>query len=335
MMMTKRERFQNFLANKPVDRVPVAFFHHFCNDFGRGLADPQEFELNVMGHKRAREIFDPDVIKVMNDSLMIMPLDISAVSTPADLPKVLPQAMSSLYVEKSLELTRRVLEFYKGSDAPTYITSFSPSFTLRVSIGKMLSSDSDGEVTRKFLAQDPVALSEAVQIVGEGIIEFNKLLLTEGGAEGVYYSVNNQAGFFDGDLFRRYIAAGDKAVLDAANQLSSINMLHICGYHGKANDLSLFADFDTASYNWAVHAEGVSLSEGKAFFHSKPVCGGFEQADVIYKGSREEVEQATFRILDEAGQVGVMLGADCTVPTDIDDDRLNWVRDAAEKYAKR
>ena len=29
-MMTKRERFLAFLSNKPVDRVPVAFFHHFC-----------------------------------------------------------------------------------------------------------------------------------------------------------------------------------------------------------------------------------------------------------------------------------------------------------------
>lgn len=28
-IMTKRERMRNVLANKPVDRVPVAFFHHF------------------------------------------------------------------------------------------------------------------------------------------------------------------------------------------------------------------------------------------------------------------------------------------------------------------
>ena len=37
--MTKRERFQLFLDNKPVDRVPVAFFHHFIpfGDFGMGF----------------------------------------------------------------------------------------------------------------------------------------------------------------------------------------------------------------------------------------------------------------------------------------------------------
>jgi len=40
-------------------------------------------------------------------------------------------------------------------------------------------------------------------------------------------------------------------------------------------------------------------------------------------------------ILDECGQVGVMIGADCTVPNDIDDDRFNWVRDAAVEYAEK
>jgi len=38
--------------------------------------------------------------------------------------------------------------------------------------------------------------------------------------------------------------------------------------------------------------------------------------------------------LEEAGQIGIGLGADCTVPADIDDDRLNWVRDAAIKFAQ-
>ena len=43
IMMTKRERFMNFLQNKPVDRVPVAFFHHFCptSEWGTGVVNPE------------------------------------------------------------------------------------------------------------------------------------------------------------------------------------------------------------------------------------------------------------------------------------------------------
>ena len=47
------------------------------------------------------------------------------------------------------------------------------------------------------------------------------------------------------------------------------------------------------------------------------------------------VKKATWDILDECGQVGVMIGADCTVPYNSDDDRSNGVRDAAIEYAEK
>ena len=50
---------------------------------------------------------------------------------------------------------------------------------------------------------------------------------------------------------------------------------------------------------------------------------------------REELEQAAWTILEESGQLGIGLGADCTVPADIDDGRLAWVQEAAAKYANR
>ena len=50
---------------------------------------------------------------------------------------------------------------------------------------------------------------------------------------------------------------------------------------------------------------------------------------MIYVGTKAEIEQETERLLKEAGTVGVILGADCTVPRDIDVQRFNWVRDKA------
>ena len=50
-------------------------------------------------------------------------------------------------------------------------------------------------------------------------------------------------------------------------------------------------------------------------------------------GSKEELKKSTWDILDECGQVGVIIGDDCTVPNDIDDDRFNWVREACAEYA--
>lgn len=58
------------------------------------------------------------------------------------------------------------------------------------------------------------------------------------------------------------------------------------------------------------------------------MIGGFDNnpEGVLYSGSREEVEAETKKILDKAGTKGVILGADCTVPKDIDPVRFEWVR---------
>lgn len=55
---------------------------------------------------------------------------------------------------------------------------------------------------------------------------------------------------------------------------------------------------------------------------------------MIYRGSREEIEEETKKILDEVGTTGVILGADCTIPRDTDVNHLAWVREAADKYTK-
>ena len=334
--MTKRERFEKFLANEPVDRVPVAFFHHFTTEqeWLTGLTDEAAFEKNVEGHRIARAKFDPDVIKIMNDTLMIMPVDTSFVKTAADLRKIQPPMPGSAFFEKSKELTKRVVAIYEGSDAPIYITAFSPCIILRNSISGMdIGTAVAHSKLYSFLEEDPESVMAALDIIADSVIALNKMLLTECGAEAVYLSVNNQAHYVPDEFYTKYIAPSDKKVLAAANELSKFNMLHICGYHGKANNLELFKDYDVPVFNWAVHAEGVGLAEGKKLFGGKPVCGGFAQAETIYTGTREEVTAEAAKYLDEVGQVGVMLGADCTVPTDIDDERLEWVRQAAIQYA--
>lgn len=335
--MTTRERFLNFLASKPVDRVPVAFFHHFCPacEWGKGLVDTDAYERNIEGHRIAREKFDPDVIKIMNDTLMITEIDVSFVKTAKDLYNVQAPALDSPFVQKTMELTKRTAAHYAGSDAPIYATIFSPSFVLRNALVSPGSIPGEGDESRllQFIAEDPEAVSAAIKNLSEGMAAINELLIKEGGVDGIYLSVSNQNGFFEDSFFRTYIAPYEKEMLRKANELSDMNLLHVCGYHGRSNNLSQFTDYEAAAYNIAVFAEGVSLSEGKKLFGNKPVFGGYAQDTVIYTGTKEEVKKTAWDILDDCGQVGVMLGCDCTVPNDIDDTRLEWVREAAIEYA--
>ena len=162
------------------------------------------------------------------------------------------------------------------------------------------------------------------------------MLISQCGVDGIYLAVNNQRNIASVELHHRYIAPHDKGVLEKANKLSQINLLHICGGPlAVPSTLETFSDYPVAAFNWAIEGEKIPLGAGKKILNGKPVFGGFERTGVLDKGTREEVEDRVFRILDEAGQTGVMLGADCTVPTDIDNERLEWVRQAAIKYAGR
>ena len=338
MSMTKRERFLNFLENKPVDRVPVAFFRHFTtvDEWFRGLESEEIFTKNIEGHRESLKNFDPDIIKIMNDSLMFMPVDTSFVEKPSDLRKIQPPVYGSPWFEKSRELTNRVLDIYNQPDTPSFATGFAPFHLLRTSLSGLLGAVvPDGKPKMvEFLEEDPDSVVEAFKIMGESIKELNTMLVKECGVDGMYFSVNNRAHYIPDDLYAKYITPTELEVIAHANTLSPMNILHICGNHGQANNLDLFKDYQVPVINWAVHAENMPLSEGKKLFGGKPIMGGFDQKGVLYTGTREEIEAATFKILDEVGQVGLMLGADCTVPLDIDERHLEWVRQAAIKYAE-
>lgn len=335
--MTKRERFQRVLANEPVDRVPVAFFHHFTEmkDWNKGVTDRDAFERNVVGHAKALEKFNPDIIKVMNDTLMLMPMDVSFVKTADDLYKVQGIDLNGEYMARQVELTKRAIEIYKDkSDAPILVTPFSATQTLRNALStEFFSVGNNEQLFKNLMEENPEAIADCLMRMSKGIAEMNKVLLTECGADGIYFSVSNQSGFFPRDFHQKYVAPSEKYVLEEAKKIRDMNVVHICGYHGRGNDLTLYTDYEAAAYSVAVNAEHTTLGRARKLFGNKPVIGGFKQDGIIYTGSHEEVKQAVFDILDEAGQVGVIIGADCTVPTDIDDDRFNWVRDAAKEYA--
>ena len=332
--MNRRERFERYLAGQPVDRVPLGFWHHYCwyTEMGTGLTDQAMFEKNVEGHRLSKQIFEPDIVKIMTDSLITLPLDLSAVSSVSDLKNIEPISVHSEYVQKNVELVSRVRDMY-DDDVPIFTTGFTPLFPLRNALTDGL-LDQKGLRFLAYFKEDPEAVADALAILGEGIMEMHRYIITQCGIDGIYFSVNNRNHYLPDNLYRKYISPSEKAVLDDANRYARTNLLHICGSAGQSNNLEIFRDYNAAAFNWSIVTEGVSLAEGREFF-KKPVFGGFEQTGVLYNGTPEEVEEFTFRLLDESGQTGIMLGADCTLPLDIDEKRYHWVKQAAEKYAQQ
>ena len=157
-------------------------------------------------------------------------------------------------------------------------------------------------------------------------------VIEEAGADGIYLSVQNvQTSAATREAYHTYIAPSELDVLGAANAVSDYNILHICGYEHHQNDLSYYRDYEAKAYNWAVHTEKISLKEGKDIFGNKAVIGGFDNnaGTLLDAGNETDIAQYTADLIQEIGDTGVIIGADCTVNPEIELDRLALVRETA------
>jgi uroporphyrinogen decarboxylase len=223
------------------------------------------------------------------------------------------------WLVRQAELVRAVTAL--APDTPCFYNIFSPSTSLRFLLGR--------EKLLQWLTQSPQEVFGALTRMGRGLAALAESVVRAGGADGVYLSVQNpDPGRVTGETYARFIRPSDLAVLDSANAAGGRNILHICGYGGARNNLAAWADFPAQAFSWAVHVEKVSLGRGKALFGGRAVIGGFANVpgSLLESGSRAEIEAFTADLLAEAGRTGVILGADCTIPSTIDLERLEWVR---------
>lgn len=186
--------------------------------------------------------------------------------------------------------------------------------------------------------QNKDAVKHALNTIAEDLSTLARRVITEGKADGIYLSVQNvQDSRITPELYNEVIAPSELIVLETANRHSENNILHICGYEGSRNDLNLYVHYNAKVINWAVNVEGISLAEGKKLFGGRAVIGGFDNrpGGVLHSGSKEEIEALTEKLIREAGKTGIILGADCTVPGDIDLKRLDWVRNKAKDLSSQ
>jgi uroporphyrinogen decarboxylase len=350
MSSDKRRLVWDALNNRETERVPVGFWFHFAGEreFYQGLEDEAVVRKNRDGHLRFYETFKPDFVKLMSDGFFGYPnAAIANAKSARDLAKIRPIGADHPWFEKQVSLIKELTAKF-GSEVLTFYNIFGPATTLKFSLGK----GGDGNrALADLIIEDPKAVRRALGVVAHDLALLASRAIAEGGADGIYLSVQNiQDERISPAVYRSVIAPSEKAVLKAANRagkasisgkpgsanaarVGAANILHICGYEGSRNDLSLYRDYDAKAVNWAVTVEGVSLAEGKRLFGDKAVIGGFAngKGSLIHAGTREAVEAYTDGLLSGTGRRGVIVGADCTVPSDIDLSRLEWVRARASR----
>lgn len=221
-----------------------------------------------------------------------------------------------------------------GEDRLLFFNVFSPLNQLLSGLGGKGGHFAGLQKLFSFLEEDAVAVAQGLDVIADSIIALIQEVVKPGLADGIYLSVNNPNRKIPAQIYSTYLAPSERKILEAANELAQDNILHICGYAGNKNILSVYRDYPVSVVNWAVHAEELGFKEGKEYFGGKAVIGGFDNVKegLLYSGTRQEIEQYVEALLQGVGDEGVIIGADCTVPSDIAIERLQWVREKAAEY---
>lgn len=334
-MTSKRDLVLKAFRGEEVERVPIAFWYHFAKeeDFLKGFNNPEIFETNLTGHQQFIQGVQPDLIKIMSDGFFAYPNPVlkEGIKTVKDLEGIEPLGADHPWYDQQVDLVKQVRASFIEEIVSVY-NIFAPATHLKWQLaGKV--SDGDA-ILATLIQEDPEAVRRVLEVIAADIAVLAQKVVTEGGADGIYYSTQSvQVDGISSEDYRRVIRSSDLLVLDAVNQVSQANILHICGYKGAKNDLELFTDYPVQVINWAVGPEGVSLAEGRDLFGDKTVLGGFENTDqgLLYQGSQEAIQAEALRLVQENGKRGLIVGADCTIPSDIANERIEWVRQALKQ----
>ena len=330
-MTSKRELVLKAFRGEPVDRVPVGFWHHFTNEdeWLVGFGNQAIIEKNLAGHQAFLAEVEPDFIKLMSDGYFAYPNErLKKVQSIKDLADIEPLGADHPCISEQVELVQKIRAGFT-EDLVAIYNIFAPVTYFKWLIGKVAGGD---DIIADFLVEDAVLTKRVLDVIAQDIAALTERIIKEAGADGIYLSVQSiQDARVSAEDYKAFIAPSELVVLEAANAAGGVNILHICGYEGARNDVHLFTDYPAQVINWAVGPEGISLAEGRKLFGGRTVLGGFENGKegLLYTGSQAVIQDETKRLIAEAGKVALIIGADCTIPSDIEAERIQWVRQAA------
>lgn len=315
--MTKMERMKRVLAGEPVDRPPVCFWRHYGNIGAQATID---------AHMRFFRETDMDVLKMMCDEFFTYP--IGDAKTIEDFKALRPQGRKSPFVGGQIERATQINEALKG-EVMTFYNAFSPYSKLKHTIG-------DEQSMYLLREHEDVAL-HLLEVICEDTCMMVEGMLTESGTTGMMLPVQGaEDGRFTAEEYARLIAPTERRVIECAEKFSNANMLHMCGWDGKPNNLDWWDKYPARLLSWAAYVENLDPAQAHERFPDRILVGGFDNREgtLLHVGTKEEIQAETRRLVKLAGKDGLILGADCSLPSDVDTQHLRWIVEALDEMAE-
>ena len=315
--MNKKERVQAAIDKQPVDHVPACFSLHFPREIAFGDAA-------VKAHLDFSRQTDCDILKIMNENLVPA---IGEMNSPADWAKVPAYNRHSPFMQQQLDMIKRILD--EAGDAYSLATIHGICAS---TIHPLEAKYGYEPVRRLFVEQmrtNKQPMLDARQRIADAMSDLAQACI-EIGCNGVYYAaLGAEKHFFTDEEFAEAVEPFDRQILTAIREADGDIFLHICKNNLNMQRYRNYPDLCDV-VNWGVYEVPFSLEEGRKLFPNATIMGGLaNRSGVMVDGTIEELQASVRRLIADFGSTGFILGADCTLPTDIPVERIRAAVHAA------
>lgn len=316
--MTKKERVWRAIQGKEVDYVPTGFSLHFAKDKAEG-------EAGVKSHLIFFKETDTDIIKIMNENLVP---DVGEIKVPEDWNKIPVYSLKDNFMQRQIELVKRIMD-QADADAFALGTLHGVCASAIHPIEARYGYEKVRQLFCTHIRENKTPVVEAFKRIADGMCQL-AIKYKELGLEGIYYAaLGGEMRYFTDQEFKECIEPFDRQILKASKEAGGVNFLHMCKNGLNMKRYEGYCDLVDV-VNWGVYETDFSLEEGHRLFPGITIMGGLaNRSGVLVDGTIEELQAAVGEIIHTYGKKGFILGADCTVPTEIDYTRIRAVVEAA------
>jgi uroporphyrinogen decarboxylase len=314
--VNKRDRVLSILDDGGTqDGTPAGFFIHFDPEYHRGQAA-------IDKHLEFFRYTGMDFVKIQFEH----PFPVrSEIERARDWDKM-PLYGADFY-EAPLKVVEDLVRAAK-QEALVIMTLYSPFMCAGQTVRH--EQTVGHEVITRQIHEDPAKVKKGIETIAESLMLFVKGCI-DLGIDGFYASTQGgESGrFADPALFDTCIKPFDLVLMEEMNRACAFNILHVCDFHAGYGDLTPFLDYPGHIVNCSLELgdERVSAKELSRLF-GRPFMGGMDRKGALVSGSPVEIEEAVAAAMDDAPD-RFILGADCTLPSDIDWRRIRTAISAA------
>ncbi len=317
--MTKKELVRKVLNGEATQITPSCFSLHFPQEDKFG-------ERTIKAHLQFFKDTDTDIIKIMNENAF--PAN-PGVYSAADFKRLRVQDSKSAFVQNQVDLVKAILDKAESDKYPM-CTIQGVIASLGHSMRPQYQPLNEIRALQcQCYRENPQILKDAVSRVTESLCYLVRAVI-EAGCESIFYAVlGGEKDCFSREEAEDIQSPFDKAVMETAKAAGGKVILHLCKTNLDFERFTSYAPY-MDGINWGVYENSIPLEEGIKLFPGKTILGGLEhRSGVIKDGSIEEIKAEVHSLRQKMKGYPFILGADCTLATDQDRNKIKAAVEAA------